>query len=98
MNFQLFLLAGFCFIGITFAAPRPHTGMINDDNVRDVGAVFSASNYGAEGTFILQNKKKSQCMSLYVPSLIAFLRSVTDMPQQRCQHYVNPDLRRWRRV
>ncbi|KAF1829053.1 hypothetical protein BDW02DRAFT_602871 [Decorospora gaudefroyi] len=65
MGFQLFLLACFCLVGMVFASPRPHTGMINDEFYRNVGAVYDLSNYEGLGAFILQNKTAPECMQLY---------------------------------
>jgi hypothetical protein len=63
-----FLATALCLIGMVFAAPSPHTGMINDATFQDVGAVYPEANYGGPATFLLLGKQKPTCMKLYVPS------------------------------
>ncbi|KAF1939203.1 hypothetical protein EJ02DRAFT_497698 [Clathrospora elynae] len=65
-NIKLFFLtAVLWFMGIALAAPRPHIGMVNNDYVRDVGAVYPNLAYGGEGTFLLEAKNKPECITLY---------------------------------
>jgi hypothetical protein len=53
-----------------FAAPSLHIGMVNNDDVRDVGAVYSQPGYASKATFLLMNKKTSTCNPLYATSSI----------------------------
>jgi hypothetical protein len=73
-----FLAAVLCLIGMAFAAPRPHTGMINDEKVMDVGVVYPQANYGGTPTFLLLSKQGPQCMQLYAPSPPSFSKSNTN--------------------
>ena len=57
-------------VGMAFAAPSPHIGMINNDDVRDVGAVYSQAEFSSAPTFLLMDKQSPRCIPLYViPSL-----------------------------
>ena len=75
-----FVFAFLCFIGMTLAAPRPHTGMINDDRFRDVGAIYSEPGYGGGGAFLLAVKDGRECQPLYDGPASALISSVTFSP------------------
>jgi len=62
--FQHLLFLAASLIGMVFAAPRPHIGMIDNDVARDVGAVFNKPTYNSSATFLLMNKISPQCMPL----------------------------------
>lgn len=62
--FSLFLIV----IGTAFAAPSPHIGMINNDDVRDIGAVYSQAEFSSAPTFLLMDKQSPRCFPLYVIS------------------------------
>jgi len=62
--FQHLLLCATFIIGMVFAAPRPHIGMIDNDVARDVGAVFTEPTYNSSATFLLMNKINPECMPL----------------------------------
>lgn len=64
MNVNSLICAVLCLAGMTVAAPRPHTGMINDDRFRDVGAIYSQTGYEGEGAFLLAVKAGPECMPL----------------------------------
>ncbi|CAO2648292.1 Nn.00g075590.m01.CDS01 [Neocucurbitaria sp. VM-36] len=64
MGLKHLILAALCLIGMPFASPFPHTGMINDEFARDVGAVYSKPGYQGDGSFLLEFKGEPRCMSL----------------------------------
>lgn len=53
-----------CFIGMTVAAPLPHTGMVNDERVQDVGVIYVKPGYEGEGAFLLAAKANPECLPL----------------------------------
>ena len=62
--FSLFLIV----IGMAFAAPSPHIGMINNDDIRDIGAVYSQAEFSSAPTFLLMDKQSPRYFPLYVIS------------------------------
>jgi hypothetical protein len=60
----LFFAVVLYLIGMAFAAPRPHIGMINNADVQDVGVVYPLPNYGGDATFLLIYKGEPRCMPL----------------------------------
>jgi hypothetical protein len=51
---------------MAFAAPSPHIGMVNNNDIRDVGAVYSQPGYASDPTFLFMDKKMPKCNTLYV--------------------------------
>ena len=79
-NIKMFFLATIlCLSGMAFAALRPHTGMVNDANSQNVGAVYPEVNYGGKVTLLLMDKHHPQCMQLYAHSPSTFSDSVIIM-------------------
>jgi hypothetical protein len=71
MNSQKFLSIALFAVGVVFAAPNPHIGMVNNNNVRDVGAVYSRPGYASQPAFLLMDKNKPACYSRYAnPSIL----------------------------
>ncbi|KAG9195464.1 hypothetical protein G6011_00585 [Alternaria panax] len=64
MNLLQFLFVAVFAIGVAFAAPSPHIGMVNNDDIRDVGAVYSQPGYASKPIFLLMDKKNPACNSL----------------------------------
>jgi hypothetical protein len=57
----LFILAG-----IVMALPQPHTGMVDNDNVRDVGVIYTTTNFEGSAKFVFEIKAKPECLPLCV--------------------------------
>ena len=68
MYYQHVLFLILIFVGMAFAAPSPHIGMINNDDIRDVGAVYSQAKFSSAPTFLLMDKQSPRCIPLYVIS------------------------------
>jgi hypothetical protein len=66
MQYQHFLFVFLFVVGMAFAVPSPHIGMVDNDRVRDVGAVYSQPGYSSKPTFLLMNKQEPRCVPLYV--------------------------------
>ncbi|KAF1844866.1 uncharacterized protein K460DRAFT_416229 [Cucurbitaria berberidis CBS 394.84] len=62
MSVKLRIFAMLCLISMTLVASLPHTGMINDEFVRDVGAVYTEPGYGGKASFLLALKAEPKCM------------------------------------
>ena len=39
----------------------PHDQMVNNEFVRDVGVIYSGSNFTGDATFLVTHKKKRKC-------------------------------------
>lgn len=63
-------------VGMAFAAPSPHVGMINNDDVRDVGAVYSQADFSSAPTFLLMDKQSPRCIPRYVISPLLLSKSL----------------------
>ncbi|KAI4946583.1 hypothetical protein J4E91_007272 [Alternaria rosae] len=64
MYYQYVLSLLLIVVGMAFAAPSPHIGMINNDDVRDVGAVYSQADFSSAPTFLLMDKQSPRCIPL----------------------------------
>ncbi|PZD23726.1 hypothetical protein A1F96_09985 [Pyrenophora tritici-repentis] len=85
MTFQKSLLLAAFLIGMVFAAPRPHIGMIDNEVARDVGVVFTQPHFQSPATFLLLDKVSPQCMPL---------AAIKVMSVQVCVEAVNCDFYR----
>lgn len=56
-------------IGLTMAVPEPHRGMIDNDDVRDVGVVYTKPDFAGTKKFIFEVKAEPGCLALYVYSV-----------------------------
>jgi hypothetical protein len=54
---------------LSTALPEPHTGMVDNTNIRDVGVIYTKPNYQGKHEFIYQTKSKPDCLALYLPCL-----------------------------
>ncbi|KAL1795784.1 hypothetical protein ACET3X_006008 [Alternaria dauci] len=50
--------------GVVLAAPSPHMGMVNNNDVRDIGAVYSQPGYASKPEYLLMDKKTPACFPL----------------------------------
>lgn len=48
------------------ALPEPHRGMINNDDMRDIGVTYAGANFTGTKKFIFETKKGASCLPLYV--------------------------------
>ncbi|RII24710.1 hypothetical protein CUC08_Gglean011722 [Alternaria sp. MG1] len=64
MSFLKFLFVTVLALATAIAAPSPHIGMVNNDDVRDVGAVYSQPGYASKPEFLLMDKKIPKCNPL----------------------------------
>ena len=65
MSFLTFLFVTVLSLAMAMAAPSPHIGMLNNDDVIDVGAVYSQLGYASKPEFLLMDKKIPKCNPLY---------------------------------
>lgn len=52
-------------VGLSTALPEPHTGMVDNTKIRDVGVIYTKPNYQGNHEFIYQTKSKPDCLALY---------------------------------
>jgi hypothetical protein len=62
----VFAYAALSLLGLSMALPEPHTGMVDNGDIRDVGAIYSKPNYQGTHNFIYEIKGKPDCLALYV--------------------------------
>lgn len=61
MSFAILALAG-----IAMAFPQPHNGMVDNANIRDVGVIYTGTNFTGAPKFIFELKARPECIPLYV--------------------------------
>jgi hypothetical protein len=55
----------FFVVSLVGAIPKPHVGMVDTADLRDVGVIYTKANYEGEPKFIYHIKAKPECMALY---------------------------------
>jgi hypothetical protein len=65
MSPKLLLAFVVCFvISLVLAVPKPHIGMVDTAELRDVGVIYTKANYEGERKFIYHVKTKPECLPL----------------------------------
>ncbi|KAF2826501.1 hypothetical protein CC86DRAFT_292865 [Ophiobolus disseminans] len=63
MLFAKMIIAGvLSFACMITALPGPHIGMVENNDLRDVGVVYSKANYQGTTKFVFELKNKSDCL------------------------------------
>lgn len=69
VSLRLSILLTLLFVMFAAAVPEPHRGMIDNDDIRDVGVVYTAANFTGTRKFIFETKRELKCLPLYVTPL-----------------------------